>query len=327
MVKKIGFAAIFLIPGIILIVFLLYKTIQFERITNGFTKARIDFVTINEKDTTGKTVLYNLIDATGKETLVVDEKINSDEGLPIFDEQRVRFNPNNPTKVYFENTWFGLAVGLVFGIIFIFIGYVGFKLINVFKKPRRIIIPFIAICTLIIGIGLLCDYVVSLEKSNEERFKYEYLALFIIVVASAILFIWMSIQKIWNEVDTLGNVLIIKDFNVIVNKKILASNSSIRPDLNNEIELNNTITGLPVRLQVSRDSGITINPFVIECKFIDENKKVHLYTTDKIWFNPTPFIKEELKVFVHPTRTKFYKIDTSFLPDVRFSFTDIEYRK
>ena len=66
MVKKIGFAAIFLVPGIILMVFLLYKTIQFERITNGFTKARVDFVTINEKDTTGKTVLYNLIDEKRK---------------------------------------------------------------------------------------------------------------------------------------------------------------------------------------------------------------------------------------------------------------------
>lgn len=329
------FLVTMVLPGIAIVGYILYESVTFEINTKGFTKAKISYVEANEADSSGKSVIYNLIDADGKETSINYKEVSSsantsegevslydsESGVSVFDERRVRFDPKNPTKLYFENSWFGKAVVIVFGSMFIFIGYVSIFQLNIVKKPKRLIIAFIASSILIIGIGLFTDFIVSLDKDNEERFKYEYLATIFIVIGASLFGYWLWLQKMWREIETIGNSIVIEQFTVNVNKRISAWYSVDNEVEGAIVEVTNKATGMPMKVEVHKDATdwACINPYTIHCIYYDENKKLHSFITDRIWFNPTPFIKGEIKVLVHPKNSKFYKIDTSFLPDVEIN--------
>jgi hypothetical protein len=324
---------VLLIPGIFFVGFILYTTLKFEIKTSGFTKAKINFLEPNEADTTDKTVIYNVIDANGKEQSIIDEKPDKDDGTALFDEVRVRFDVKNPTKLYFENSWLGTALSLIFGSIFIVIGYTGIFKINLLQKPRRVIVPYIAFCILLVGCGLMTDFIVSLEKNQEERLKYEYIAALIILIGTVLLAYWFSIQKMWREIDTIGVELIIKDFSVASIRRLPESGSNFYEKLNlvgnknNELELTDENTGVHVKVQIKRDiySSVDLNPFIITCNYIDENNNSHTFKSDYIWFDPTPFMQQKIKVWVHPKNNKYYKIDTSFLPKVDLGISRTSY--
>lgn len=333
---KVFATVVLLIPGIAIIAYMLYSSIQFELNTKGFIKAKVSYSEIDEADTTGKTLNYHFLDAAGKEYVINSAEIkknagsssegeielyNSDDGTPVFDEQRVRFDAKNPTKIYYENSWFGRAVTIVFGGIFIFFGSLIVFEINPFKKPKRIIIGFASFCLFLIGAGLLLDYIVSLDKNNPERFSYEYLASAFIIIGSAVFGYWLWTQKIWRELNTIGTTISIKNYNVVLKNKI-GSWHLLEPFKESnaivEVEVTNKTNDLPIKIQVHTDvyDWALINPYVIQCAYTDENQKKHILTSDYIWFNPAPFIKGDIKVLIHPKNAKYHKIDTSFLPDV-----------
>lgn len=333
---KVFATLILIIPGIVIIGFILYASIKFEIDTKGFIKAKLSYSETDEADTTGKTVNYHFLDAAGKEYIISSAEIkknsgsssegeielySSEDGTPVFDEQRARFDAKKPTKIYHENSWFGRAVTIVFGGIFIFFGWLIVFEINPFKKPKRIIIGFSSFCLLLIGFALLTDYAVSLDKSNLDRFNYEYLAAIFILIGGTLLGYWLWTQKMWKELNTIGTTISIKNSNVVLKNKI-GSWHLLEPFKESnaivEVEVTNKTNGLPIKIEVHTDvyDWVLINPYVIQCAYTDENQKKHILTSDYIWFNPMPFIKGEIKVLVHPKNAKYHKIDTSFLPDV-----------
>lgn len=342
--SKTFFAFVLLIPGLLIVGYIIYSTIQFEVQTKSFTRAKISYLEANEADTTGKTTVYHLIDAQGNETAIVYNDINistsssegdislydSESGVSVFDERRVRFDAKNPTKIFFENHWFGIAFTILFGIIFIFAGYVNIFQINIIKKPRRLVIAFIASCILVIGLSLLTDYIVSFDKANEERFKYEYLAAIFILGGGVLLSYWLWTQKMWREVDIIGNELIFKEYSIINIDRLSGWDLSFSKKISdaNEIELTNPENDLPLIVQVKRDDvdWLAINPFIITCKHIDENGKELAFKSSYLWYNPTPFINGNVKVLLHPKNTSFYKVDTSFLPKVEIKISRTSYR-
>ena len=177
--------------------YIVYETILFEMETSGFTRARVVYVEANEADTTGNTVVYVLADAEGKEISIVDEEeddsgIEDGETEPLFDERRVRFDPSAPSKVYFQNSWTGITLGILFGGLFIFLGYIWMHRIEFFGKPFEIYIIFTAVCLLVTGAALLTDYVFSLEKDNELRFPYEYLSGAMLIVGGVLMYRWIQ---------------------------------------------------------------------------------------------------------------------------------------
>lgn len=335
--SKFFFAVVLLIPGLLIVGYIIYSTIQFEVQTQGFTRAKISYLEANEADTTGKTTIYHLIDAKGNEIAITYNSVSiesnssatedgitfydSESGVSIFEERRVRFDAKNPAKIYFENHWFGIAITIAFGSIFIFAGYVSIFQINIIQKPRRLIIAFIALSILVIGLGLLTDYIFSFDKANEERFKYEYLAAIFILIGGTLLGYWLWTQKMWKELNTIGRTISIKNYNVVLKNKIGSWHTLDKSNEKNstfEAEVINTINQLPIKIELHADAydWALINPYVIQCAYIDEHQKKHIFTSEHIWFNPTPFIKGEIKVLVHPKNAKYHKIDTSFLPDV-----------
>ncbi len=333
---KVFATVVLIIPGIAIIAYILYSSIQFELNTKGFIKAKVSYSEIDEADTTGKTVIYHFLDAAGKEYVINSAEIkknsgsssegefdlyDSDEGTPVFDEQRVRFDAKKPVKLYYENSWLGRAVTIVFGGIFIFFGSLIVFNINPIKKPKRIIIGFASFCLFLIGAGLLLDYIVSLDKNNPERFSYEYLAAAFILIGGTLFGYWLWTQKMWRELDTIGDTISIKNYNVVLKNKIGSWHTLDKSNEKNttfEAEVINTSTSLPIKIEVHSDAydWALINPYVIQCVYEGENGKKHFFETEHIWFNPTPFIKGEIKVLVHPKNAKYYKIDASFLPDV-----------
>ena len=195
--RKLYLTLILILPGAAMIGYIVYETIRFEIETSGFTRARVAYLETNEADTTGNTVVYVLADAEGKETSIVDEEeddagIEGEDAEPLFDERRVRFDPSAPTEVYFQNSWTGLAIGILFGGLFVFIGYTVMHRIPFFDKPFELYKVFAAVILLVIGAALLTDYITSLEKDNEFRFPYEYLAVAMLAVGGVLMYHWMQ---------------------------------------------------------------------------------------------------------------------------------------
>lgn len=60
------------------------------------------------------------------------------------------------------------------------------------------------------------------------------------------------------------------------------------------------------------------SPYVIQCQWQDSlTNKVHVFTSDDIWFDPTKYIKgETLRVLIEPENPGNYYVDISFLPEV-----------
>ena len=195
--RKLYLTLILILPGAAMIGYIVYETVRFEVETSGFTRARVAYLETNEADTTGNTVVYVLADAEGKETSIVDEleddsRLESEDAEPLFDERRVRFDPSAPTKVYFQNSWTGLSIGILFGGLFVFIGYTVMHRIPFFDKPHELYKVFAAVILLVIGAALLTDYITSLEKDNEFRFPYEYLAVAMLAVGGVLMYHWMQ---------------------------------------------------------------------------------------------------------------------------------------
>ncbi len=198
--RTIYFLIVLVIPGTFAVGYVLYTTIQFQIETSGFTRAHILYLEINEADSTGNTQNYVLMDAEGNETVIVDEEEedtgDSEDAGPIFDERRVRFDPANPVKVYFENSWFGTALALWFAGTFIFVGYLLIRRVPFFDASSQLYFLYPAISILFLGVFLMADYFVSLDKENENRFAYEHVAVAIILGGMILMYKWIQGRKV-----------------------------------------------------------------------------------------------------------------------------------
>lgn len=70
--------------------------------------------------------------------------------------------------------------------------------------------------------------------------------------------------------------------------------------------------------KVSLDSGISengISPYIIISQYMDENtRKIYIFESESIWYDPTEFVGESVTVLVDPANYKKYYMDLSFLP-------------
>lgn len=82
-------------------------------------------------------------------------------------------------------------------------------------------------------------------------------------------------------------------------------------------------TGRPVQarvVEVARNRSLTVNgdsPWRIHAQWQDPaTRKVHVFKSENLWFDPTPFLTEEtLRVFIDPRHPKRYVVDTRLLPE------------
>ncbi len=58
------------------------------------------------------------------------------------------------------------------------------------------------------------------------------------------------------------------------------------------------------------------SPYQISCQWLNpENNQVHVFKSDNIWFDPTPYLKREsVDVLIDPRDPKRHLVDISFLP-------------
>lgn len=61
-----------------------------------------------------------------------------------------------------------------------------------------------------------------------------------------------------------------------------------------------------------------VSPFVVVSQWQNpETSKIHVFTSDNIWFDPTDFIKSDrIQVFIDRQNPKKYVVDLSFLPEL-----------
>ena len=82
-------------------------------------------------------------------------------------------------------------------------------------------------------------------------------------------------------------------------------------------------TGQSVQAKVSeivRDDSIRVmnaSPWHIHAQWQDPlTRKLHLFRSDPIWFEPSEFVGETVRVVLDPAEPKHYWMDTEFLPEL-----------
>lgn len=78
------------------------------------------------------------------------------------------------------------------------------------------------------------------------------------------------------------------------------------------------------KLVIAKVNEVTVNrhikvngrfPYIITAQWQDSaTQSIHLFTSDNIWFDPTPYVKEEIEVWIDPNDAKSYYVKTDFLP-------------
>lgn len=82
-------------------------------------------------------------------------------------------------------------------------------------------------------------------------------------------------------------------------------------------------TGVAVQadvVEVARDSSIKVNgrsPWRIHAQWRDPaSGKIHLFRSDRLWFDPSEYVGERIGVLIRPGRPERYWVDTRTLPEL-----------
>ncbi len=85
-----------------------------------------------------------------------------------------------------------------------------------------------------------------------------------------------------------------------------------------------SVSGLPVfadlvGVRLNESLSVNgVNPWKIDAQWLNPaTNKVHLFSSDNLWFDPSPYIREkQVRVLIDPNKPKRYSMDVSFLPEL-----------
>jgi len=83
------------------------------------------------------------------------------------------------------------------------------------------------------------------------------------------------------------------------------------------------VSGRPIMakvIDVSQNTSVKINggsPWRIQAQWLDPaTNRMHVFDSDYIWFDPSPYVGAEIRVLVDPDRASRYWVDTGGLPEL-----------
>lgn len=72
--------------------------------------------------------------------------------------------------------------------------------------------------------------------------------------------------------------------------------------------------------EVARNGGLEVNgqsPWRIHAQWQDPaTRKLHIFESDNLWFDPSPYLHKEIRVMLDPSNPKRYWVDTIALPEL-----------
>lgn len=284
------FGAIFFLPGLALVCYILYSEIPWFIREYTWSKAIATVESIEGKEEKereyGPVILtLSFIDEEGKFRQVKKEYYRDSEisnELGVGDEKKILYEPQNPDQVYFVNTWWGVLIGLLFGGVFMLIGYY-----IVSKSARAKFAEWNKGFRLGFTVFLAAGVITLIMAIFESAF-FLFFGIPFTLLGGFGLYRFNSKERLKAELPRTGQR--IECTNIIV-------------------EQDTIIRGY------SPDTGERLSPYIIKCYATEPSTNLpFVFESELIWFDPKPNLRDTITVYVNPRDYTEYVMDISFLP-------------